>query len=131
MSVLFVDIPPQYGMLLSRKLSAAIGGNLQCNFSFATFNIEGNLIKVNREPKSIYMIEEDVEDNMTNFVETDINAFKAEVLTLKKSKNKSLMEMVADTKIDKVDLWTMFFDGACCKDGSSAGILLISLVGVT
>lgn len=41
------------------------------------------------------------------------------------------MEMEVDTKIDKGDLWTMLFDGACCKDGFRAGILLISLVGVT
>lgn len=75
MSVLVVDIPPQYGMLLSRKWSAAMGGSLQCDFLFATFNIEGNSIKVNREPKSIYMIEEDVEENMTNFVDTNVNTF--------------------------------------------------------
>ena len=93
-----------------------MGGSLQCDFSFATFNIEGNLIKVNREPKSIYMIEEDVEDNIKNFVNTDINAFRDEVFNLKKSKHKSPMEVEVDTKIKKGDLWTMFFDGACYKD---------------
>ena len=40
MSVLVVDIPPQYGMLLSRKWSDAMGGSLQCDLSFATFNID-------------------------------------------------------------------------------------------
>lgn len=85
-----------------------MGGSLQCDLSFATFNIEGNLIKLNREPKSIYMIEEDVEENMTNFVDTNINAFKAEVLTLKKSKHKSRMEIEVDTKIDKV-IYGLFF----------------------
>ena len=42
MSVLVVDIPPEYGMLLSRKWSAVMGGSLQCDLSFATFNIDGN-----------------------------------------------------------------------------------------
>ena len=37
MSVLVVDIPPHYGMLLSRKWSAAMGGSLQCDLSYATF----------------------------------------------------------------------------------------------
>ena len=41
------------------------------------------------------------------------------------------MEMEVDTKIDKGDLWAMFFDGAYCKDGSGAGILLISHARVT
>ena len=88
-SVLVVNIPPQYGMLLSRKWSAAMGGSLQCDLSFSTFNIDGNLVEINREPKSIYMIEEDIKDDMTNFVDTNVNAFKAKVLTLKKGKHKS------------------------------------------
>lgn len=40
MSVLVVDIPPHYGMLLSRKWSAAMGGSLQCDLSYATFKID-------------------------------------------------------------------------------------------
>lgn len=41
------------------------------------------------------------------------------------------MEVEVDTKIDKCDLWSMFFDGACCKDGVGVGIILISLAGAT
>ena len=37
MTILVVDIPPRYGMLLSRKWSATMGGSLQCDLSFATF----------------------------------------------------------------------------------------------
>lgn len=33
MLVLAVDIPPHYGMLLSRKQSASMGGSLQCDLS--------------------------------------------------------------------------------------------------
>ena len=89
MSVLVVDIPPQYGMLLSRKWSATMGRSLQCDISFSTFNINGNLVKINREAKSIYMIEEEIEDDMKKIVDIDVNAFRAEVLTLKKGKQKS------------------------------------------
>ena len=39
--------------------------------------------------------------------------------------------MEANTKSDKGDSWAMFFDGAYCKDGAGACILLISLAGVT
>ena len=89
-----------------------MGGSLQCDLSFATFNIDGTLVKINREPKSIYMIEEEIEDDMTNFVDTDVNAFRAEVLTLKKGKHKSQIEVEVDTKTDKGDFWAMFFDGS-------------------
>ena len=37
MIVLVVDIPPRYGMLLSRQWSVVMGGSLQCDLSFATF----------------------------------------------------------------------------------------------
>ena len=37
MSVLVIEIPPQYGMLLSRNWSASTGGSLQCDLSYATF----------------------------------------------------------------------------------------------
>ena len=131
MSVLVVDIPPQYGMLLSRKWSAAMGGSLQCDLSFATFNIDGNLVKIDREPKSVYMIIEDAEDDMTNFVDTDVNTFRAELMTLKRDKQKTPMEEEVKSKSNKGDLWAMFFDGAYCKDGAGAGILLISPAGVT
>ena len=39
--------------------------------------------------------------------------------------------MEVDTKIDKGNLWVMFFDGACCKDVVGAGILLISPTRIT
>ena len=37
MTVLVVDIPPHYGMSLSRKWSSTMGGSLQCDLSYATF----------------------------------------------------------------------------------------------
>lgn len=40
-------------------------GSLQCDFSYETFQIDDKLVKVNREPKSIYMIDQEVEDDMT------------------------------------------------------------------
>ena len=46
-------------------------------------------MKVNREPKNVYMIEEEIEDDMKIFVDTDVNAFRAKVLVLKKDKHKS------------------------------------------
>ena len=58
MSVLVVDISPQYGMFFSRKRSATMRGSIQCDLSHETFHIDGNLVKVNREPENVYMIEE-------------------------------------------------------------------------
>ena len=66
-----------------------MGGSSQCDLSFSTYNIDENLVKINREPKRIYMIVEDIEDDMTKFVDIDVNAFRAKVLTMNKNKQKS------------------------------------------
>ena len=77
------------------------------------------------------MIDEDVEDDMTCFVDIDMNAFMAVVFILKKDVMKLQIAIEVRTILEKGDLWTMFFDGDFCKDGSRAGILLISPTGIT
>ena len=77
------------------------------------------------------MIEEEIEYDMTYFVNIDVNAFRAEVLVLKRDEHKSQIEIEVVTKIDKGDLWTLFFGGVYYKEGSSVGILLISPTGIT
>jgi hypothetical protein len=57
MSVLVVDIPPHYGMLLSRKWSAAMWGSLQCDLTYATFHIGNKAVKVLREPRVNYIFD--------------------------------------------------------------------------
>ena len=89
MSVLIVNILPQYGMLLSRKWSAGMGGSFQCDLPHVTFQIDDNLVKVDKEPKSVYMIKQDLEDDMTCFVDSNVNAFRAKVLVLNKEVAKS------------------------------------------
>ena len=77
------------------------------------------------------MIEEEIKDDMTCFVDIDANAFRVEVLFLKRDKHKSQIDVEFVTTLDKGDLWTLFFDCSCYKEGSGVGILLISPVGIT
>lgn len=77
MSVLVVDIPPRFGMLLSRKWRTTMWGSLQYDLSFFIFHVDNKDIKVNREPKVIHKIEERVDDNATCFLDMDINACNA------------------------------------------------------
>ena len=54
--VVVVDIPPQFGMLLSRLWGAKLKGTLQLDFSYATIPVFGQLRKLYREKKMKYMI---------------------------------------------------------------------------
>lgn len=59
MSVVVVDIPPNYRMLLPKKWSASMGSSMQCDMSYATFPIDGKDVWVVQEPKVPYMLEHD------------------------------------------------------------------------
>ena len=51
MDVVVIDLPPVYGMLLSRKWDASLGGYLMMDLSYACIpNSNGNLIRICREP---------------------------------------------------------------------------------
>jgi hypothetical protein len=41
MDVVVVDIPPKYGMLLSRSWGAKLGGSLQLDMTYATISVFG------------------------------------------------------------------------------------------
>lgn len=49
MDVVVIDIPAAYGMLLSRKWSAELGGNLQMDLSYSSIpNAEERMVRIYR-----------------------------------------------------------------------------------
>ncbi|KAH9291178.1 hypothetical protein KI387_043631, partial [Taxus chinensis] len=58
LDVVIVDCPAKWGMLLSRKWAASVGGSVQMDMSYATIPIEGNLVKLYGEKKMLYLIED-------------------------------------------------------------------------
>lgn len=64
-----------------------MGGSIQCDLSFSTFNITGESIEVFFEVRTPHMIEEETNDNNMNyFLDTDINYFQVQ---RKESENES------------------------------------------
>jgi len=56
MYVVVADIPPRFGMLLSRSWGDKFKVTLQIDFSYATILVFGQLRKLYREKKMKYMI---------------------------------------------------------------------------
>ena len=56
MDVVVVDIPPRFGMLLSRSWVAKLKGTLQLDLSYAMVPVFGQMRKLYREQKMKYMI---------------------------------------------------------------------------
>ena len=126
MSVLVVDIPPHYGMLLSIKWSAAMGGSLQCDLTYATFHIGDKAVRVNREPRVNHILGEDIDKDTTCFLDTGINAFRAELIIQEVENLPDIIENEVECCMNSPKLWTMFFDGASSKEGAGAGVVFVS-----
>ena len=56
MDIVVVDIPPKYGMLLSRSWGAKLQGSLQLDMSYATISVFGQPKKMYRETFMKYMV---------------------------------------------------------------------------
>jgi len=77
MDVVVADIPPRFGMLLSRSWVAKLKGTLQLDFSYATILVFGQMRKLYREKKMKDMItrKEKPIDHPINYVHTDLESF--------------------------------------------------------
>ena len=56
MDVVVADIPPKFGMLLSRSWAAKLKGMLQMDMSYATIPVFGEQRRLYREHKMAYMV---------------------------------------------------------------------------
>lgn len=77
MDVVVVDIPPRFGMLLSRSWGAKLQGTLQLDFSYATIPMFGQMRKLYQEQKMKYMItsKEKSINHPINYVHADLESF--------------------------------------------------------
>ena len=56
MDVVVADVPPKFGMLLSRSWAAKLQGTLQMDLSYTTIPVFGTLRRLYRENRLAYMI---------------------------------------------------------------------------
>ncbi len=77
MDIVVADIPPSFGMLLSRSWVAKLKGTLQLDFSYATIPVFGQMRKLYQEQKMKYMItsKEKPINHPINYVHTDLESF--------------------------------------------------------
>jgi len=77
MDVVVADIPPRFGMLLSRSWGAKLRGTLQLDFSYATIPVFRQLRKLYQETKMKFMITstEKPTNHPINVVRTNLESF--------------------------------------------------------
>lgn len=103
-NITVVDVPPNYGMLLSRQWSNLIGGHVQLDLSYTTIPVNGHEVRIEREPCSSYIIEDVEMTDPICFIQSDMDKFKVK-LTKTKIENLSSIESCIKETNDQV--WCM------------------------
>jgi hypothetical protein len=131
MDVVVADIPPKYGMLLSRSWGAKLKGTLQLDMSYATVPVFGQQRRLYRETLMKYMVssQEKPHNYPLYSAHSDLDSFilyndgdMGEQITQLEEDTSGLNEGQEITEAERkknviteefpVDFWSMDFDGA-------------------
>jgi ribonuclease HI len=128
MEIIVDDIPPKFGMLLSRSWAKKVGGSLQMDLTYATIPIFwGQHRKLYREFVLSYIVID--LDNTGNHpiyaVDNEIGStiFHISDDFLEPSNNNLIGKKAKEMENS---VWKMCFDGSCSKGGSCVGVVIIS-----
>ena len=124
--IIVVGMSASYCMLLSRQWLNLVGGHVQLDLTYAIIAVEGKEIRIEREPQSYYLIEDNILDLEVNFCHSDMDNFQ---VSITKPISKIVNPISIHAKENCNNIWQMFFDGACSKEGNGAGVIFISLSG--
>jgi hypothetical protein len=131
MDIVVADVPPKFGMLLSRYWIKRLGGTLQMELTYATIPVfGGEHRRLYREAQLAYIISD--EANPTNHpifsLDTDLGSNLLQLthapeppLKLRKQPTISLKLPPSITPI-----WKLFFDGASSREGAGSGVVFVS-----
>jgi hypothetical protein len=129
MDVVVADIPPKFGLLLSRPWGKRLGGTLQMDLLYATILVFGGELKrLYRENELAYIISD--AKNYVNHpiyaVDTDFGSCILQIDDSQSTPMQLVKPIETQTDDKNVSFWTMYFDGASTKDSVGVGVVLIS-----
>jgi hypothetical protein len=117
MDIVVIDVPDAWGMLLSRKTAADLGGNLQMDLTYATIPTpNGSMFRLNRELERKYHVEDP--RNPTNelvYREVEMGCYEIESNSLASTKMK-----LKDELPNVCNVWDTMdsFDGLFLEEDS-------------
>jgi ribonuclease HI len=131
MDIVVADVPPKFGMLLSRSWIKRLGGTLQMDLTYATIPVfGGEHRRLYREAQLAYIVSD--EANPTNHpiyaLDTDLGSSLLQFTDepeapLQIRKQLSLNQGMPSPT---TSVWKMFFDGASSNIGAGAGVVFKS-----
>jgi hypothetical protein len=133
MDVVIVDIPPKYGMLLSRSWGAKLGGSLQLDMTYATIPIfGGQFTRLYRETRLAYTVSDPHNPSNYPVYVTDQDLGNC-ILSIDDDIDECVEDFTEKNKTEKIKesvystgIWKMYFDGASSCEGAGAGVLFVA-----
>jgi hypothetical protein len=131
MDIMVVDVPPKFGMLLSRSWIKILGGTLQMDLTYATIPVfGGEHRRLYREAQLAYIISD--EENPTNHpifaLDTDLGSSLLQLTDAPEPPLEIRKQSITfcEDSPPITSVWKMFFDGASSREGVGAGVVFVS-----
>ena len=133
MDIVVVDIPPRFGMLLSRSWGSKVGGAIKLDLTYATIpTFRGEQRRLYRESKFVKIMTpaKRSENSPAHGKESDLSyLFLEEDENLLEEASLQLTRHLEYQHLNENEVWKLYYDGENSKEGNGAGILLVSPEG--
>jgi ribonuclease HI len=131
MDIVVVEVPPKFGILLSRSWRKILGGTLQMSLSYSTIPVfGGEHIRLYREAQLSYISSD--EENPTNHpifgVDTDLGTSMLHLTDTPQVPIEIRRHLITSCEDPppNTSIWKMFFDGASSRESVGDGVVFIS-----
>jgi uncharacterized small protein (DUF1192 family) len=131
MDIVVADVPPKFGMLLSRSWIKRLGGTLQMDLTYATIPVfGGEHRRLYREAQLAYIVSD--EENPTNHpiyaLDTDLGSSLLQLTIESEPPLQIRKQLSLEQRMPSptTSVWKMFFDGASSSIGAGAGVVFKS-----
>jgi ribonuclease HI len=131
MDIVVADVPPKFGMLLSRSWIKRLGGTLQMDLTYATIPVfGGEHRRLYREAQLAYIVsdEADPTNHPIFSLDTDLGSILLQLTNTPEAPLQIRKQPVSFHEVHPptTAVWKMFFDGASSRDGAGVGIVFVS-----
>jgi ribonuclease HI len=131
MDIMVADVPPKFGMLLSRSWIKILGGTLQMDLTYATIPVfGGEHRRLYREAQLAYIIsdEADPTNHPIFSLDTDLGSSLLQLTDAPEAPLEIRKQPISSHEIPPptTSVWKMFFDGASSREGVGAGVVFVS-----
>ncbi|KAH9310005.1 hypothetical protein KI387_037916, partial [Taxus chinensis] len=122
-TILVADIPPSYGMLLSRNLCKEVGGETHMDWSHALIPVNGKMKKLLPEKQTEYIVQKTDDPKASQTLYANIG--HGNYMIMSQDEEKSPKGVIHDPN----GIWALEFDRSCSLAGSGVGVVLTLLEG--